>query len=244
MRNLNASLAEQKLMHNLPDARGRFGVFGGRFVPETLMPALNELEAAFVEAVNDKAFVKDLEELLTHYVGRETPLYEARRLSEHLGGPRIFLKREDLAHTGAHKINNTLGQGLLAKRMGKRRIIGSASLRRRSAFAESVVSRMTRISSARAGRATPISIGMASMAAMQNRIRVLPSDIIAPFTQTPVAYRRDGRLTYSGAGARDDHSTQPDAFNRFWRPINTSEKVSILQTSIPRALKKHGAGWK
>ncbi len=123
MRNLNASLAEQKLMQNLPDARGRFGGFGGRFVPETLMPALNELEAAFVDAVNDGAFVADLEELLTHYVGRETPLYEARRLSEHLSGPRIFLKREDLAHTGAHKINNTLGQGLLARRMGKRRII-------------------------------------------------------------------------------------------------------------------------
>jgi len=106
-----------------PDERGRFGGFGGRFVPETLMPALEELEAEYRAARADSRFQADLAALLRDYVGRETPLYEARRLSQRLGGARIFLKREDLAHTGAHKINNTLGQALLAARMGKRKII-------------------------------------------------------------------------------------------------------------------------
>jgi len=92
-------------------------------VPETLIPALEELDEAFQEARRDASFMRELHELLKHYVGRQTPLYEARRLSERLRGPRIFLKREDLAHTGAHKINNTLGQGLLARRIGKTRII-------------------------------------------------------------------------------------------------------------------------
>ena len=92
-------------------------------MPETLVPALEELDAAFQEARSDPSFMRELQELLKHYVGRETPLYEAKRLSERLRGPRIFLKREDLAHTGAHKINNTLGQGLLARRTGKTRII-------------------------------------------------------------------------------------------------------------------------
>ncbi len=105
-----------------PDAQGRFGAYGGRFAPETLMPALLELETAFEEARHDPAFQVELSELLTTYVGRPTPVYRARRLSERLG-LALFLKREDLAHTGAHKINNTIGQGLLARRMGKRRII-------------------------------------------------------------------------------------------------------------------------
>lgn len=92
-------------------------------MPETLVPALEELDAAFQEVRSDPSFIRELQDLLKHYVGRETPLYEAKRLSERLRGPRIFLKREDLAHTGAHKINNTLGQGLLARRTGKTRII-------------------------------------------------------------------------------------------------------------------------
>ena len=92
-------------------------------MPETLVPALEELDAAFQEVRSDQSFMRELQELLKHYVGRETPLYEAKRLSERLRGPRIFLKREDLAHTGAQKINNTLGQGLLARRTGKTRII-------------------------------------------------------------------------------------------------------------------------
>jgi len=100
-----------------------FGDFGGRFVPETLIPALDELTAAWDDARRDPAFLEELGHLLTDYVGRPTPLYEARRLGRELGGVRVWLKREDLNHTGAHKINNTIGQGLLAKRMGKRRVI-------------------------------------------------------------------------------------------------------------------------
>ena len=102
---------------------GRFGAYGGRYVPETLMAALLELERAYDDAQRDPAFHTELNGLLQHYVGRPTPLYYAKRLSEGLGGAQIWLKREDLLHTGAHKINNALGQGLLARRMGKQRII-------------------------------------------------------------------------------------------------------------------------
>ena len=103
--------------------KGRFGAYGGRYVPETLMAALEELEHAYDEAQADPAFGAELDGLLHHYCGRPTPLYFAKRLSEQLGGAQIYLKREDLLHTGAHKINNALGQGLLARRMGKQRII-------------------------------------------------------------------------------------------------------------------------
>ena len=110
-----------------PTSLGRFGPFGGQYVPETLMPALAELESAAAEAWADPAFTERLNHLLRTYVGRPSPLYEAERLTEHYrradGGPRIWLKREDLNHTGAHKINNALGQGLLALRMGKQRVI-------------------------------------------------------------------------------------------------------------------------
>ena len=106
-----------------PDARGYYGAYGGRFVPETLMAPIEELRQAYFEARSDEHFRATLARLLRDYVGRPTPLYEARRLSETLGGARVFFKREDLAHTGAHKINNALGQALLAKRMGKRRVI-------------------------------------------------------------------------------------------------------------------------
>ena len=108
---------------SVPDARGRFGRFGGRYVPETLVPALEELEAAYHAAMADPSFKAELDELLRDFVGRATPLTEAPRLTAHAGGARIVLKREDLAHTGAHKINNTMGQALLAMRMGKKRII-------------------------------------------------------------------------------------------------------------------------
>ena len=107
----------------LPDERGRYGEFGGRYVPETLMAAIGELEAAYARLSVDETFQQELAHLLRTYVGRETPLYFAEALTRRLGGARIFLKREDLAHTGAHKINNALGQGLLARSMGKRRII-------------------------------------------------------------------------------------------------------------------------
>ena len=107
----------------LPDARGYFGDFGGRFVPETIMPALDELIHEFQLAWRDDGFRDEYDRLQAQYVGRPTPLSHAQRLSEHLQGAQIYLKREDLAHTGAHKINNALGQALLAKRMGKKRVI-------------------------------------------------------------------------------------------------------------------------
>ena len=115
--------SESSMMVAAPDAHGRFGEFGGRFVPETLMHPLEELERAYEEARHDPQFQQKLAGLLMNYAGRPTPLFYARRLTEHFGGPRIYLKREDLLHTGAHKINNCLGQGLLAERMGKKRVI-------------------------------------------------------------------------------------------------------------------------
>ena len=108
---------------SLPDARGHFGRYGGRYVPETLMSPLIELERAYASARRDRRFQARLRELMTHYAGRPTPLYFAARLTEAAGGARIYLKREDLCHTGAHKINNVLGQGLLAQRMKKPRVI-------------------------------------------------------------------------------------------------------------------------
>ena len=107
-----------------PDDRGYFGDYGGQFVPETLMPVLDELAAAYSEAKADTAFWAEFDSLSRDYSGRPTPLYLAEKLTSHCGGAQIFLKREELAHTGAHKINNALGQGLLARRLSKRRLIG------------------------------------------------------------------------------------------------------------------------
>ncbi|MDP9169093.1 MAG: pyridoxal-phosphate dependent enzyme, partial [Acidobacteriota bacterium] len=111
------------MISSQPDAGGHFGPYGGRYVPEVLMSPLDELEQTYAEAQADPAFQTELDDLLRNYAGRPTPLYHARRLSEHSGGAKIYIKREDLLHTGAHKINNCLGQALLARRMGKRRII-------------------------------------------------------------------------------------------------------------------------
>jgi len=110
-------------MYNFPDERGHFGQFGGRYVAETLMPALLELEEAYRQALADPSFQQEFSYYLQHYVGRPSPLYFASRLTEHLGGAKIYLKREDLNHTGAHKVNNTVGQALLARRMGKKKVI-------------------------------------------------------------------------------------------------------------------------
>ncbi len=109
--------------YSYPDTRGHFGDFGGRYVSETLMPALIELQKAYEEASADKTFHEEIDYYLKQYVGRPTPLYYARAMTESLGGAKIYLKREDLAHTGAHKINNTISQGILCERMGKERII-------------------------------------------------------------------------------------------------------------------------
>ena len=107
----------------VPDARGRYGPYGGRYGPETLVAPLEELERVYAEAQADRSFHSELDSLLHNFAGRPTPLQFASRLTEHLGGARIYLKREDLLHTGAHKINKCLGQGLLAQRMGKTRLI-------------------------------------------------------------------------------------------------------------------------
>jgi tryptophan synthase beta chain len=117
----SAAVAEPTI-HD-PDSRGHFGIYGGRFVPEALMAVIEEVTAAYEKARSDQQFLDTLDRLQTHYSGRPSPLYEASRLSEHAGGARIFLKREDLNHTGSHKINNVLGQALLAKQMGKTRVI-------------------------------------------------------------------------------------------------------------------------
>ncbi len=117
----NSSTTREK--HPWPDIHGRYGRYGGQYVPETLMYALGELETAYGDAANDAAFQEQLADYQHHYVGRPTPLYHAQRITEHLGGAQVYFKREDLAHTGAHKINNALGQCLLAKRMGKPRVI-------------------------------------------------------------------------------------------------------------------------
>jgi tryptophan synthase beta chain len=125
-----------------PDARGHFGIYGGRFVAETLMPPLNELNEAYRKYMKDPDFLAELDSDLAHFVGRPSPLYFAERLSELAGGARIYLKREDLNHTGAHKINNTVGQGLLARRMGKTRIIAETGAGQHGVASATVAARL------------------------------------------------------------------------------------------------------
>ncbi len=110
-------------VYTSPDEKGKYGPYGGRFVPETLMTAVLELEEEYNKALEDPAFKKEMDYYLKQYIGRETPLYFAENLSRQLGGPKIYLKREDLNHTGAHKINNTIGQALLTHRMGKKKVV-------------------------------------------------------------------------------------------------------------------------
>jgi tryptophan synthase beta chain len=128
--------------YNLPDAQGHFGQFGGRFVAETLMHALDELEAVYRERMSDEAFQAQFKEELRSYVGRPTPLYHAERLSTELGGAQVYMKREDLNHTGAHKVNSALGQALLAKHMGKRRIIAETGAGQHGVASATVAARL------------------------------------------------------------------------------------------------------
>jgi len=128
--------------YNLPDAQGHFGQFGGRFVAETLMHALDELEAVYRERMGDEAFQAQFKEELRSYVGRPTPLYHAERLSAELGGAQVYMKREDLNHTGAHKVNSALGQALLAKHMGKRRIIAETGAGQHGVASATVAARL------------------------------------------------------------------------------------------------------
>ena len=126
----------------MPDAQGRFGPYGGRYVPETLVAPLEELEQAYADARKDPKFKSELDSLLHDFAGRPTPLQFASRLSEHLGGPRVYLKREDLLHTGAHKINNCIGQGLLAVRMGKRRVVAETGAGQHGVATATVAARL------------------------------------------------------------------------------------------------------
>ena len=131
-----------ELFASVPDAHGRFGHFGGKFVAETLMTALSDLEALYARLKDDAAFQREFDADLAHYVGRPSPLYEASRLSDAIGGGRIYLKREDLNHTGAHKVNNTIGQALLAKHMGKRRVIAETGAGQHGVATATVAARL------------------------------------------------------------------------------------------------------
>ena len=131
-----------KTTQNLPDSKGHFGIYGGRFVSETLMEPLQELTEAYARYLQDPEFIAEFEYELKHYVGRPSPLYHARRLSEQYGGAQIYLKREDLNHTGAHKINNTVGQALLAKRMNKSRIIAETGAGQHGVATATVAARL------------------------------------------------------------------------------------------------------
>lgn len=134
--------AEKRAMYEAPDSSGHFGPYGGVFVGETLIPALEELSACYAELSQDSAFWAEFDQDLSHYVGRPSPLYHATRMSEQLGGAQIFLKREDLNHTGAHKVNNTIGQALLARAMGKTRIIAETGAGQHGVATATVAARL------------------------------------------------------------------------------------------------------
>ncbi len=131
-----------KVFASMPDADGRFGSYGGKFVAETLMSALTDLEALYRRLSNDSEFQRELDHDLAHYVGRPSPLYEASRWSDQIGGARIYLKREDLNHTGAHKVNNTVGQALLARHMGKKRVIAETGAGQHGVATASIAARL------------------------------------------------------------------------------------------------------
>ena len=131
-----------ELFSTVPDASGRFGRFGGKVVAETLMSALADLEQLYTDLKDDADFQREFDLDLAHYVGRPSPLYEAARLSDDIGGGRIFLKREDLNHTGAHKVNNTIGQALLAKHMGKKRVIAETGAGQHGVASATVAARL------------------------------------------------------------------------------------------------------
>jgi tryptophan synthase beta chain len=157
----------------VPDARGRYGPYGGRYVPETLVAPLEELEQAYAAACADPAFHAELDDLLRNFAGRPTPLQFASRLTEHLGGARIYLKREDLLHTGAHKINNCLGQGLLAVRMGKTRVIAETGAGQHGVATATVAARL--------GLSCTVYMGVDDMERQRlnvDRMRLLGAEVI------------------------------------------------------------------
>jgi|SRR5579875_209281 len=156
-----------------PDSRGRFGAYGGRYVPETLVAPLEELERAYEQARSDAGFQAQVEDLLRDFAGRPTPLQLAARLTDHLGGARIYLKREDLLHTGAHKINNCIGQGLLAKRMGKTRVVAETGAGQHGVATATVAARL--------GLDCTVYMGMEDMARQRLnvfRMRLLGAEVV------------------------------------------------------------------
>jgi tryptophan synthase beta chain len=167
-----STIVEQKVQES-PDARGRYGPYGGRYVPETLMAPLEELERAYAEARKDRVFQAQLQDLLHNFAGRPTPLQFCNRLTQQLGGPRIYLKREDLLHTGAHKINNCLGQGLLAVRMGKKRVIAETGAGQHGVATATVAARL--------GLTCTVYMGTEDMERQRlnvNRMRLLGAEVI------------------------------------------------------------------
>jgi tryptophan synthase beta chain len=173
------SVAKTPAGARYPDAYGRFGPFGGRYVPETLMSALHQLEADYLRLSADPGFQEELQYYLTHYSGRPTPLYFAERLTEHLGGARIYLKREDLNHTGAHKINNTIGQALLALKTGKRRVIAETGAGQHGVATATVAARF--------GLACTVFMGeedMRRQALNVFRMRMLGAEVVPATTGT------------------------------------------------------------
>jgi tryptophan synthase beta chain len=201
-----------------PDEKGRFGLYGGRFVAETLMPLILDLEQAYDAAQNDPAFTAELEDLQTHYVGRPSPLYFAERLSEHYGGAKIYLKRDELNHTGSHKINNCLGQILLAKRMGKTRIIAETGAGQHGVAVATVAARF--------GLPCTVFMGATDIERQKPnvfRMKLLGADI---------------RPVTAGAG------TLKDAMNEALRDwvANVDDTFYIIGTVAgPRTLSGHGA---
>lgn len=139
---MSSESARSSLFRQFPDEKGRFGVYGGRYVAETLMHALDELDRIYSELKDDPGFIAEMDSDLKHYVGRPSPLYLAKRLTEHAGGAKIYFKREDLNHTGAHKINNTIGQALLAKHTGKKRIIAETGAGQHGVASATIAARL------------------------------------------------------------------------------------------------------
>ena len=133
---------DPSLYASVPDANGRFGPYGGKFVSETLMSALSDLEKLYHQLKNDTEFQREFDHYLAHFVGRPSPLYEAERWSDEIGGARIYFKREDLNHTGAHKVNNTVGQALLAKFMGKKRVIAETGAGQHGVASATIAARL------------------------------------------------------------------------------------------------------
>jgi tryptophan synthase beta chain len=165
-------IAEQKAQES-PDSRGRYGPYGGRYVPETLMAPLEELERAYTQAKNDRVFQAQVQTMLRDFAGRPTPLQFAQRLTAQLGGPKIYIKREDLLHTGAHKINNCIGQGLLVTRMGKKRVVAETGAGQHGVATATVCARL--------GLACTVYMGTEDMERQRlnvNRMRLLGAEVV------------------------------------------------------------------